>query len=282
MPKSQRWFVSPKRRGKRAPAASQQEVVAERPLVLATDIARVLTDGSANVRWKLYDELEHRPHTLLIYVTEHSASWVATMRRRFSIPRADVVISDGGARLRTRRKRGALAPLQMELNARWPGTGIVRSRVLELDRFVKEVPNDEIAPTSIRYTVRSGFVPDDVLAKVRESLSELNLSVEFDQHGQIAVMPKVDDASVLLRALQWLDVEKHWVLLGGNLLESPVLQRSGFRGFVLGDANPKLKRIARERDDLYCARSTGANGVLEALSHFGYTEARPETLTITH
>jgi hydroxymethylpyrimidine pyrophosphatase-like HAD family hydrolase len=83
------------------------------------------------------------------------------------------------------------------------------------------------------------------------------------------VLPKgVNKGSTLLKLVQHLKVNTEDVLVAGDTLNDLAMYHCGFKGVVVGNAEPQLLDATLDIPNVYQAHRAGAGGILEALKQF--------------
>lgn len=244
----------------------------EQPLILATDIDGTFVNGPSESRRQLYAILKQRSHSSLIYVTERYIESARAFQELLGLPRPDLFIADAGSYVASGRRDTHDEWIDAMVEGGWPGADAIRAALVDVADVVEERPI--IARRRLSFLIRPDVTAWEALIRVREALSALHINVECTSHKQLDVLPaNVDKGVALRRVLSWLRADDGWVVVAGDSLSDAKLFRQELHGVVVGDAEPELKRMVAERDDVYQSRSSGAAGVLEGLEHFGFVHS---------
>jgi HAD superfamily hydrolase (TIGR01484 family) len=244
------------------------------PLLLATDLDGTFAGGADLDRYTLYASLARRPHCSLCYATGRHLESARALQDVFHLPVPDVFIADVGATVAAGERERTLDFPDHELMARWPGVEAIERRLSPLAGMLEPQP----LPTDRRlsYFVRDGYGVTDALAKAHDALADLDVEVVGSAGTYVDVLPGgVNKGSTLQRVVDWLGVDRDAVVVAGDSLNDLAMFETGFKGIVVGNAEPALRETVGGADHVYCARGEGAGGVHEGLRHFGFLAREP-------
>jgi hydroxymethylpyrimidine pyrophosphatase-like HAD family hydrolase len=249
----------------RAPRRREPRDLTRADVVLATDLDGTFLGGSPDQRRPLYEWIgRNRARVGLIFVTGRSLAMVAPLLDDPEIPSPDLVIADVGASL----AGGDLAPLtalETRVLAGWPGA----ERVAGL--FEDLLGSGHLCVQDVPQRGRLSFYTNrpEVVPIVRARAAAHGLEVIYSCDRFLDVLPGgVDKGRSLEILLRHLGVTAGKVLCCGDTLNDEALFRPGWRGVVVGGAEPALLEATRGRPEILHSRRPGAAGIAEALSRF--------------
>jgi len=235
-------------------------------VVIATDLDGTFLGGTHEQRRRLYQLIEReRDRVGLIYVTGRSLEAVAPLLGDPTIPAPDRVVADVGASIADAALR-PLFELEQRVRNGWPG----RERVAEL--YEDLLTSNDLSIQDVPQRGRLSFIvgPDPtILTTVRERAAAHGLRVIYSCDRYLDVLPGgVDKGRSLRVLLDHLGVADDRVLVCGDTLNDEALYRPGWRGVVVGGAEPALLAATLGRLGVHHAAQPGAAGIAEALTLF--------------
>ncbi len=228
-------------------------------IFLATDLDGTFLGGRQADRLALYRLLRDSSEVRLSFVTGRGVETVFPLLSDPLIPDPEFIIADVGATVVHGDGLQPVQPVQWEIDQRWIGTEPVLralSGVPGLER--QRVPQER----------RCSFFLDDpaLVDEVRRRLEHLECEVLYSADRYLDVLPRgVSKGSTLRRLAEHLHVPADDVLVAGDTLNDESLFTEGFRGVVVGHAEPALREATADLPDVLHARSPGAGGILEAV-----------------
>ena len=243
-------------------------------IILATDIdGTFLFPESSSGTSDLYKLIsENREQIVLIYVSGRGYESVMPMLNDPSLPVPDYIIADVGATIlkRSGDAYAPMMPIQTEIADKWPGREAVLSRVSGITGLqVQEVPQER----------RCSFLYDSstALHELESIADELGLAVLTSADKYLDFLPAgVSKGSSLKHLLRVEELDHEKVLVAGDTLNDLSLMQTGFRGVVVGNAEPALKKAvgaesgSAEGARVYLASQEGPAGIMEAIHHHGF------------
>ncbi|GHE33632.1 glucosylglycerol-phosphate synthase [Sphingobacterium griseoflavum] len=231
-------------------------------MLLATDLDGTFLGGSMENRLRLYRLIKQHTHIQLVFVTGRGVESVIPLLNDPLIPRPNYIIADVGATVVNGLTLEPVASIQADIEARWPSTYAIREKVLEVAPVTfQEVPQQR----------RCSFFYDsdanlDAIYQVAESF-DCDIITSVDKY--LDVLPRgVNKGSTLKALVDHLHVDEDAVLVAGDTLNDLSLYRTGYKGVVVGQAEPGLIEQTAEDTHVYQAQEPGAGGILESFSHF--------------
>ena len=232
--------------------------------VLATDLDGTFLGGSDVSRARLIAHFRDDPRRTLLYVTGRSTERVAQLVDAGRLPRPDAMICDVGAFVATGDGRPMQGPILDEIRDRWGARGnIVRAALADLPGLRLQ---EKYGPYRVSYYFDDPAVLPEAAARA-EILGCDGLvsdSLYFD------VLPRgVNKGSTLRRLLQHWQVGEDDVLVAGDTLNDLAMLSTGLPAVAVGNSEEALLDRLPEHPRLLRASAHGADGILEALAHFG-------------
>jgi hydroxymethylpyrimidine pyrophosphatase-like HAD family hydrolase len=80
----------------------------------------------------------------------------------------------------------------------------------------------------------------------------------------------INKGTTLLALLELLDFDRARVVTAGDTLNDLAMFETGLAGVMVGNAEPALLAELPRLPGTYLARSTGCEGIVEGLHHFGF------------
>ncbi|HJX86547.1 MAG TPA: HAD family hydrolase, partial [Gemmatimonadales bacterium] len=228
-------------------------------LFLATDLDGTFLGGRQADRLALYRLLRDNPEIRLTFVTGRGVETVFPLLSDPLIPDPEFIVADVGATVVHGDGLQPVQPVQWEIDQRWIGAEPVTRALSGLPGVERQrVPQER----------RCSFFLDDpdLVDEVRRRLAHLECDVLFSAGRYLDVLPRgVSKGSTLRRLAEHLHVEPERVLVAGDTLNDESLFTEGFRGVVVGHAEPALREATAELPAVLHAEAPGAGGILEAV-----------------
>ncbi|WP_317203591.1 glucosylglycerol-phosphate synthase [Janthinobacterium sp.] len=232
-------------------------------LVLATDLDGTLLAGTHESRRRVRALFSGGLRgAKLVFVTGRGLESIIPLLSDPTIPLPDYIIADVGATIVHGDLR-PVEPLHHEIAAHWPGTEVV---VKALARFTylerQQVPQER----RCSFFIKEGAIT----AELRAAVAALGCDLLFSAGRYLDVLPRGIGKGAALRQLaeaQGFDPAS--VVVAGDTLNDLSMLAAGFRGIVVGGAEPALIESLRRTPRVYLARSEGCGGILEGLAHHG-------------
>ncbi len=239
-------------------------------MLLATDLDGTFLGGRQADRMTLYRTVRATPGLRLVFVTGRGAESVLPLLSDPLIPDPEFIIADVGATILHGDGHTPVAPLQWELSARWVGTEPILQALQGVQGLERQlVPQER----------RCSFFVDDPsrVDEIRERLAPLDVDVLLSVDRYLDVLPRgISKGDTLSRLVTHLGLSPDDVLVAGDTLNDLSLYDTGYRGVVVGHAEPALVEATSSREHVHIATAAGAGGILEALSARGIAVASSE------
>lgn len=199
------------------------------------------------------------PDIRLVFVTGRGVETVIPLLSDPLIPDPEFIIGDVGATVVYGDDLRPVQPVQWEIDERWIGIEPVLKALSDLPGVERQrVPQER----------RCSFFLDDPqqLSEVRDRLSHLECDTLFSAGRYLDVLPRgVSKGSTLRRLTEHLEVAFDDVLVAGDTLNDLSLFTEGFKGVVVGQAEPALREATANLPTVLQASAPGAGGILEAI-----------------
>lgn len=202
---------------------------------------------------------------------EDQRAFIATT----ALPAPDVYIGGVGTMLHNERD-----PSHAETYARSIGAGFDRELIA---RALTGVPDIKVQPDAYQHARKSSWYLHDAdvatLAGIEERLATAGIAARliYSSNRDLDILPAGVDKGA---ALSWLCRQlglshDDAVVAGDTNNDRSMFDLPGVRGIVVGNALPELHAIADERPNIYRAKGTTADGVLEGLAHWHVLNVSP-------
>ncbi len=227
--------------------------------MLATDLDGTFLGGRQADRLSLYRAIRASTEVQLVFVTGRGAESVLPLLSDPLVPDPDYIIADVGATVLHGDGRRPVTPLQWELSTRWVGMDPILQALHDMPSLVRQqVPQER----------RCSYFLDDarLLDEIRERLAHLEVDVLYSADRYLDVLPRgISKGDTLRRLAAHLGVPDDQVVVAGDTLNDLSLFDTGYRGVVVGHAEPALVEATAGRPLVHHATAPGAGGILEVL-----------------
>ena len=232
-------------------------------LVLATDLDGTLLAGTQEARRRIRDLFSGGlAHTRLIYVTGRGAESVIPLLSDSTLPRPDYIIADVGATVLHGDLR-PVSPLHHDIAAGWPGTQVILQRLAKFPLLRRQtVPQERRC---------SFFVSEEGISdELRAEVEALDCDLLYSAGRYLDVLPRGINKGNTLRKLalaEQFDLDS--IIVAGDTLNDLSMFATGFKGIVVGSAEPELVDRVRKMPRVFIAQDEGCGGILAGLEHHG-------------
>ena len=232
-------------------------------LVLATDLDGTLLAGTQEARRRIRDLFSGGlAHTRLIYVTGRGAESVIPLLSDSTLPQPDYIIADVGATVLHGDLR-PVSPLHHEIAAGWPGTQVILQRLAKFPLLRRQtVPQERRC---------SFFVSEEGISdELRAEVEALDCDLLYSAGRYLDVLPRGINKGNTLRKLalaEQFDLDS--IIVAGDTLNDLSMFATGFKGIVVGSAEPELVDRVRKMPRVFIAQDEGCGGILAGLEHHG-------------
>lgn len=231
-------------------------------LLLATDLDGTFLGGKSADKQQLYRVIRENPSIRLVFVTGRGLETVIPLLNDPVIPNPDYIICDVGSTIVHGRTLEPIQPIQAEIEGRWPGSLKVGHRMKD----IRGLKRQEV-PMSRRSSYY--FDSETDLETIQDSATDLGCDVLMSGGIFLDILPPgVNKGFTLQQLIRLLHVPEDQVLVAGDTLNDLSLYETGYKGVVVGDAEPALIEATKGKSLIYHAKRTGCGGILEAFRAF--------------
>lgn len=231
-------------------------------MLLATDLDGTFLGGNRFEQLQLYRLIRTNLNVRLVFVTGRGLDTVIPLLNDPVLPDPDYIICDVGATIVNGHTLEPVHPLQSEIERRWPGHVLITDALKDIEGiFYQEVPQHR----------RCSYLMEDILllAEVRTRVERFNCEIVYSAGQFLDVLPAgVNKGSSLQQLVNFLGIKESDVLVAGDTLNDLAMYQCGFKGVVVGNAEPKLVEVTKGLDNICYAEAEGAGGILEAIAFF--------------
>jgi HAD superfamily hydrolase (TIGR01484 family) len=247
--------------------------IADKPLVLATDLDGTFLGGDERSRAGLYSWIENnRKDVGLIFVTGRDPKFVRDLTRSHGVPRPDYVVGDVGTTIAKVGDDHLLSPipeLEAEIEAAWKGSGT------RVEMALKDVAGLRLQPTGFRYRVSYDMDPKKFDDRAFDIVAGLGLDAITSADCFFDVLPKdVSKGPSLLRLLSHLSIDNRKCLVAGDTLNDLSMLSLGLPAVAVGNSEEKLLEALAGKDHVHFAKGAGAAGIAEAILAFEFMKTQ--------
>ncbi|KGB81639.1 MAG: HAD family hydrolase [Pseudomonadota bacterium] len=246
---------------------SPRPAIADRRLILATDLDGTFLGGTEHDKQRLYRWIEANRDTIgLIFVTGRDPEFIIEMCAERDLPWPEYVVGDVGTTIAEVRPDGAIAPiepLEQDIAARWGDKGQAVRAMLDGH------PGLRLQPTLFRYRVSYDLAPAAYDAAAQERVAAMGLDWLISADRYFDVLPRgVSKGPSLRRLIDHLQIDEARVLTAGDTLNDLSMLASGLQAVAVGNSEPALSARLADLPKVHHARAHGAAGILEAIDAF--------------
>jgi len=243
--------------------------IAQKPLVLATDLDGTFLGGTDEARARLYGWIEaNRDKVGLVFVTGRDPGFISGLTRKGGVPKPDFVVGDVGTTIAAVDERHMLDPiadLEDEIARAWADAGP------RVQAALRGVSGLRVQSTLFRHRISYDMDPETFDACAFDIVAGLGLDALVSADRYFDVLPKgVSKGPSLLRLMTHLGVENRRVLVAGDTLNDLSMLTLGLPAVAVGNSEPALMARLDGHDHVHRAQGEGAAGIAEAILRFGY------------
>lgn len=233
-------------------------------MLLATDLDGTFLGGAPARKAALYHIINHHKTLQLVFVSGRGLATILPLFNESLMPHPDFIICDVGATVVNGNSLQPVEPIQSFIEEKWPGKEKVAALLAEVRGLI---PQDVPQQRRCSYFYNEHTDMDGLRYRVVQLKCDLILSA-----GKFAdVLPKGINKGHSLRSLvkQYRFTGEN-ILVAGDTFNDLSLFRAGYKGVVVGNAEPGLLEATAGLPGIYHAREDGAGGILEAMRHFSF------------
>lgn len=237
-------------------------------MILATDLDGTFLAGSAESRSRLYQLINAHPGIRLVFITGRGLESVMPILSDPSIPEPEYIICDVGATVVEGSSLAPVAELLEEIEERWPGD----ISIIEAMRRFPAIQRQEV-PQARRCSWLC--TPDQVTDEVYQLADELGCDLLYSSDQYLDFLPKgTNKGDTLERLVEFMGVDSDDVLVAGDTLNDLSMLDGRFKGVCVANSEAGLLEKTQGNAWILHAQSQGCDGIIEAMSHFGFLGAR--------
>ena len=247
--------------------AASPNAIADKSLVLATDLDGTFLGGSADAREELYNVIEDNRDSIgLIFVTGRHAEFIQDHCDAFGIPMPDYVIADVGTTIAQVHAPGFLLP-DLELEA--PIEKAWRGKAEPVRALMSRINGLSLQDTPFRHRLSYDISPDGFDASCLKPVEALGVDVLVSDNRFVDVLPKgVSKGPTLRRLITSLGIPEDRILTAGDTLNDISMLTADLLAVAVGGSEDALYDALPDSTKIYRARAIGAAGILEAIAAF--------------
>lgn len=240
-------------------------------MLLATDLDGTFLAGKPALRRQLYRMIKTHPEIKMIWVTGRGLETVLPLLSDPALPQPDYLICDVGATVVDGVTLQPVQPLQLNIEAGWPGEQAVAQMMSKFDGLVRQdVPQQRRC---------SYYCAPELLATLRPEIeieaARLGCRVLYSLDRYLDILPQgADKGSTLATLVEYLQIPPKRVLVAGDTLNDLSMYGAGFLGVCVGESEPALLTATSTSKNVLHATRPGCGGILQAIKSFGLLEAR--------
>jgi glucosylglycerol-phosphate synthase len=232
-------------------------------LVLATDLDGTLLAGTQEARRRIRDLFSGGLlGARLIYVTGRGLESITPLLSDSKLPQPDYIIADVGATVVHGDLR-PVDPLHHEIAGHWPGTQVILQQLARFPLLQRQtVPQERRC---------SFFISEGgISAELRAAVDALDCDLLFSAGRYLDVLPRgINKGATLRRLAEAEGFDLDAIVVAGDTLNDLSMFATGFKGIVVGGAEPELVQRVRKMPRVFVAQDEGCGGILAGLAHHG-------------
>ncbi|PTX55495.1 HAD superfamily hydrolase (TIGR01484 family) [Litoreibacter ponti] len=240
--------------------------LADRRMVLATDLDGTFLGGTDDDRDQLYDWLRASRDTVgLVFVTGRDPQFIAELCGDGRVPWPEYVIGDVGTTIAEVRDSAIhpIEPLEKEISQAWGDLG---HRVRDT---LKDRSGLSLQQTEFRYRLSYDMDPDALDPQAKHEVEAMGADVLISDNRFFDVLPRgVSKGPSLIRLIAHLGLSPNSVLAAGDTLNDLSMLVAGTPAVAVGGSEEPLLDQLPQRPTIYRAEAIGAAGIVEAISAF--------------
>ncbi len=231
-------------------------------MLLATDLDGTFLGGKSVDKLKLYRLIRQHKDIQLAFVTGRGIESVIPLLNDPIIPVPEYIICDVGATILNGETLEPIEPIQSDIENKWPG-------VLTFRQALKDVPGLRFQEVPQQRRCSFYYNEETDLEAVEAIAKQYDCQVLLSVDKYLDILPAgVSKGSTLKLLAEKIDFPADRILVAGDTLNDLSLYNTGYKGVVVGQAEPKLTEQTKDNPEVYHAKSAGAGGIIEAIRHF--------------
>ncbi len=229
-------------------------------MLLATDLDGTFLGGKSLHKQQLYRLIKKNTAITLVFVTGRGLESVIPLLNDPVIPNPDYIICDVGATVVNGHTLEPVQFIQNDIEKNWPGILTIRETMKDIEGLqYQEVPQQRRC---------SFFANLDAigLEHVQAKAHSIHCEVVYSANRFLDILPMgVNKGTTLVKLVGFLRAKSGDILVAGDTLNDLSLFECGYKGVVVGDAEPLLLESTANMQHVFQAELVGAGGILEAI-----------------
>jgi HAD superfamily hydrolase (TIGR01484 family) len=243
--------------------------IADKDLVLATDLDGTFLGGTEDERRAFYDWIEeNRARVGLIFVTGRDPGFINQLTRKAGVPRPEFVIGDVGTTIAAYDDDHHVAPieaLEAEIAEAW---GDANRKV---ESALHPISGLKLQSAAFRYRVSYDMDPSRFDPAAFDVVAGMGLDALVSADRYFDVLPKdVSKGPSLLRLLEHLGIDNRKCLVAGDTMNDHSMLAMGLPAVAVGNSESALVEALDGQEHVHLAKEHGVAGIAEAILRFGF------------
>ena len=231
-------------------------------MLLATDLDGTFLGGTSVQKEQLYRSITGNKAIQLVFVSGRGLNSILPLFNEPLMPKPGFIICDVGATVVNGNTLEAIEPIQSLIEERWPGEEMVSGLLTGVKGLV---PQNVPQQRRCSYFFNEHTDIDDLKYRVEQ----LDCDLLFSAGKFVDVLPSGINKGYTLQMLaKQYDFPAGNILVAGDTFNDLSLFAAGYKGVVVGNAEPGLLQATADWHAIYQAREEGAGGILEAIQYF--------------
>ena len=231
-------------------------------MLLSTDLDGTFLGGTSVQKEQLYRSITGNKAIQLVFVSGRGLNSILPLFNEPLMPKPGFIICDVGATVVNGNTLEAIEPIQSLIEERWPGEEMVSGLLTGVKGLM---PQNVPQQRRCSYFFNEHTDIDDLKYRVEQ----LDCDLLFSAGKFVDVLPRGINKGY---TLQMLAKQCHFpleeILVAGDTFNDLSLFAAGYKGVVVGNAEPGLLQATADWHAIYQAREEGAGGILEAIQYF--------------
>ena len=231
-------------------------------MLLATDLDGTFLGGTSVQKEQLYHSITGNKAIQLVFVSGRGLNSILPLFNEPLMPKPGFIICDVGATVVNGNTLEAVEPIQSLIEERWPGEEMVSGLLTGVKGLV---PQNVPQQRRCSYFFNEHTDIDDLKYRVEQ----LDCDLLFSAGKFVDVLPRGINKGYTLQMLaKQYDFPAGNILVAGDTFNDLSLFAAGYKGVVVGNAEPGLLQATADWHAIYHAKEEGAGGILEAIQYF--------------
>lgn len=232
--------------------------------MLICDFDGTLAGGSEEGIEALANFLEANVNIKFAIATGRTFHSISTALESGNYATPNTIISDVGTQIHHGSKQELDTNWMKKIESKWDRVAILKQ--ISTLSFLGTCNPEHQGPCKITF---EGKLTDKQLVIVSKLLSPLNVELTYSHDWFLDITPKgIDKASAINNLLIQYGLSNDEVCIAGDSAnDESMLTIKGVNSILVGNHYPEVAHL-KERDNIYCAKNTHSEGVLEGLKYW--------------